>query len=184
MLVSEFMVPAEEVATCVPSDTIKTACDAMLQKKIGAVVILDDTEFHKPVGIVTKTDLVAAYQKGLTLDSPIDGIMTTNLDTVNENQSRDQAAHAFEDNKNHHAIVVNSNGKFMGIISAWDIAAEAARDDKAYPWQNLRAKDGKFHKPTGPSSPRSVEAAAERQSHIGDSFRDYIDHLDVVYFDM
>jgi CBS domain-containing protein len=181
------MVPAEEVATCVPSDTIKTACDAMLQKKIGAVVILDDdttTEFHKPVGIVTKTDLVAAYQKGMTLDSPIGEIMSTNLDTVNVNQSRDQAAHAFDNNKNHHALVINTNGKFMGIISAWDIAAEAARDDKAFPWQNLRAKDGKFHKPTM-SSPRSVDDAPQQQrvSHIGDSFRDYVDHLDLIYYD-
>jgi CBS domain-containing protein len=175
------MVPAEEVATCVPSDTIRTALDAILQKKIGAVVILDDGPFQKPLGIVTKTDLVAAYQKGLAVDSPIGEIMSTDLETVNDNQSRDQAAHAFEQNKNHHAIVVNSKGTFMGIISAWDIAAEAARDDDAYPWQNLRAKDGKFHKPTGPTSPRSVDAA--RDSHIGDSFRDYIDHLDLVYFD-
>jgi CBS domain-containing protein len=33
------MVPAEKVATCGPTDTIKQAMDTMLEKKVGSVVI-------------------------------------------------------------------------------------------------------------------------------------------------
>lgn len=52
--------------------------------------------------------------------------------TVVDTESRDQAARAFERNQNHHAVVVDKNGSFVGIISAWDIAAECVRDDQAW----------------------------------------------------
>jgi hypothetical protein len=40
MHVSGFMIPAEKVATCGPTDTIKKAMDLMLEQKISAVVVL------------------------------------------------------------------------------------------------------------------------------------------------
>jgi CBS domain-containing protein len=189
MQVRAFMVPAEKVSTCEPTDSIRKVLDMMLEKNIGAVVVLVTGTFHVPIGIVTKTDILAAYKKNLTLDHMVKEIMSKDLETVEENMSRDQAARAFEKNKNHHAIVVDSNKHFRGLISSWDIAVECAKDDRAWPW--IRSIDGKFHKPdeltelcTSPTSTvlaPTNERPIMRRSQMGDSFRAYIDNLG--YFD-
>lgn len=166
MRVSGFMIPANKVVSCESTATIKEAVDVMVEKKIGALVILQDA--NTPVGIVTKTDLVEAYQKGVTLEDKVTKVMKTDLQTVKESAPKDDAAKALEHRKNHHAIVVDANDKYVGLISAWDIAAESARDSRAWPW--IRSEDGKFHKPT-------LEETAEtprRQSHV---YLDYIDSI-------
>ena len=150
MHVSGFMVPAEKVATCGPRDTIKQAMDAMLEKKVGSVVVVLAGRrlhgaYHVPVGLVTKTDLVSAYKQGLTLDHAVKEIMSKDIQTCDINLSRDGAAALLERNKTHHAIVVDGNKHFEGLISSLDIASECAKDNKAFPWN--RSPDGRFHKP-------------------------------------
>ena len=189
MHVAGFMVPAEKVATCDPTDTIKTALDIMIEKKIGSVVVLVTGTYHVPIGIVTKSDVVKAYHDNLTLDHPVKEIMTKDLETVNMNDSRDQAAKVLEKSQHHHALVVDKNNHFQGLISSWDIASECAKDDRAWPWN--RSTDGKFHKPNEEQVVGSPTSTAEdsllnirpiqRPSHMGDSFRAYIDNLG--YFD-
>ena len=124
MHVSGFMVPADKVITVGPDDTIKKAMDLMLERKIGTVVVLVTGTYHVPIGIVTKTDLVNAYHDNLTLDHPVKEIMAKDLVTVDATMSRDQAARIMEAKKNHHALVVDKNMHFQGMISSWDITAE------------------------------------------------------------
>jgi CBS domain-containing protein len=196
MHVGGFMIPAEKVATCGPTDTVKQAMDTMLEKKGGSVVVLtggvDDGAYHMPVGILTKTDFVSAYKQGLTLDHAVTEIMTKNLQTCDINLSRDAAAALFERNKIHHVIVVDGNKNFQGLISSWDIASECAKDDKAFPWN--RSPDGRFHKPdekvnisnaaVSPSTSTAEDvrpAMMHPDQEMGGSFRAYIDNLG--YFD-
>jgi CBS domain-containing protein len=96
MRVSGFMVPAEKVVCCDPKDSIRKVMDLLLEHKIGAVVVLKD---NVPLGIVTKTDLVRAYQENLTLDHCAEEIMSTQLETCDETMDRDQAARILERNK-------------------------------------------------------------------------------------
>jgi CBS domain-containing protein len=172
MLVSAFMVPAANVATCCPADTIQTALDAMVSKKVGAMVVLHQSNYHMPVGIVTKTDFVEAYQKGIPVSTHMGTIMSHNLVTIRDTMNRDDAAKIFERGKVHHAIVLGELGEFMGLISAWDIAVECARDARAWPWN--RSVDGKFHKPNElatPISPSSVKEHSHAYLDIVDSLR-------------
>jgi CBS domain-containing protein len=165
------MIPAAKVATCLPTDTAKTALDDMVSMKIGAIIVVSPNNPNQAVGILTKTDFVEAYQKGLSLDTPIAEIMSGNLQTLKCNQSRDQAAEFFENNKNHHAVVIDDKDHFVGIVSAWDVSAECAKDGKAWPWN--RSEDGRFHKPSEtPGSPTSVRQ--RRDSH---TFLEYIDSV-------
>lgn len=196
MKVSAFMVQAKDVVTVDPLDTIRRAMDLMLEHKIGAVVVLVTGTYHVPIGIVTKTDLLKAYHDNLTLDHAVKEIMTRDLLTCSETMNRDQAAAILEKNKNHHAIVVDDNQHFKGLVTAWDITVECARDDRAWPWN--RSEDGKVHKPieTNPRQPASEDTLGTsptssmihpnshpvmRPSQMGDSFRAYIDNLG--YFD-
>jgi len=133
------------------------------------------------LGLLTKSDFVDAYQKELSLETPVKDIMSQVLACLNENTNKDDAAKFFENEHKHHAVVINNDGDFVGLISAWDIAAETAEDARAFPWN--RSEDAKFHRPdekvtfhrpdekeTTPGSPTSVK----RDSH---TFLDYIDSI-------
>lgn len=140
MRVSTFMVPFDKVVKCSESDSIEKALDLLLEKKISAVVVVAHGGI--PCGIVTKTDFVAAYRAGINVSEKVSRIMIRELDTLNEMEHRDRAAALFEKQGRHHALVVNAAGAFVGLISAWDIAAECARDGRAWPW--TRTPDGKI----------------------------------------
>jgi hypothetical protein len=94
--------------------------------------------------------------------------------------------------QNHHAVVVDKEGEFKGLISSWDITAECARDDRAWPWN--RQEGGKFHRagaapvanaelatsPTTPVDEAHITQNVQDKTHLGDSFRNYIDNLGLV----
>ena len=67
MKVANFMTPAEKTVTASPFDTIRKVMDLMLEHKVGAIVILqeqrsnDEGFFSRPLGIVTKSDILQAY---------------------------------------------------------------------------------------------------------------------------
>jgi len=142
MLVSGFMVPAEKVVMCSEGDTILEAIEGVEAHNISAVVVVDEAN-NQPVGLVTKTELVEAYRRGTPLDAKVGSIMRKEFTKVLSNVDRDSAAKAFENTKSHHAVVVDKDGKFVGLISTWDIAAECARDSRAWPW--TRTADGHVH---------------------------------------
>ena len=159
MKVAAFMIPADKAITAGPYDSIRDVMRLMVEHKIGSVVIVRNEEtrqgseiciFHRACGIITKSDILAAYKNThIGIDYPCHLIMTHHqhhLATCTPQMSRDQAAHILEQNHNHHAIVVvndDQQKRFVGILSSWDIVAECARDKRAWPWN--RTEDGKFH---------------------------------------
>lgn len=158
MKVSGFMTPVEKVVTALPEDSVHRVMDLMLENNIGAVVVVkyeykyvnDDfdkaTLFTRPLGIITKSDLLLAYHEPeVNIHHPCRVIMSDHLATCSPDMDRDEAAAILEENKNHHAVVVDEIGYFKGLISTWDITAEVARDHRAWPW--IRSPDGKFHDP-------------------------------------
>ena len=90
---------------------------------------------------------------------------------------------------------MNKYAEFVGLVSSWDITVECARDDRAWPWN--RPEEGKFHDKNEEQQPQEMMMATspttpvdeahisnirggQRKSQMGDSFRDYIDHLGLV----
>ena len=132
MLVYEFMIPAEKVIKCLPSDPIEDVLDKILAHGISAVVVAGDS--NNAIGIITKTDIARAYKQGLSLNEKAETIMSSEVKTVSKSLQRDKAASVFAEHKIHHAIVVDDDGKFVGFISAWDCAKEGALDHNAWPW--------------------------------------------------
>jgi CBS domain-containing protein len=180
MKISGFMIPQDKVATVEPSDTIKRALDAMLKSNVGSIVVLmhetdDPNELHVPVGILTKTDVARAYQKELSLETSVREIMTHDVETVRDNLSRDEAARVFREKRIHHAVVVNERGRFVGLVSSWDIASECVRDAAAWPW--IRSEDGKFHKPNYEEITQSIERGGPRTLRDSHAFLDFVDSV-------
>jgi CBS domain-containing protein len=141
MLVSGFMIPTEKVVKVTEDDAILTAIDSIIERHISAVVVVGAD--NKPVGLVTKTDLCNAYKQGIPMTEKVTSIMTKELTTILDTLNRDDAAKVFQNTKNHHAIVLDKDSNFLGLISTWDIAAECAKDARAWPW--TRTADGKIH---------------------------------------
>jgi CBS domain-containing protein len=140
MRVSAFMVPADKVIKCTEWDAVQACLKLILEHKISAVLVMGKD--GKPTGIVTKTDLVAAYSNGISLHHNVGLVMAKKLDTVLDTDTRDSAAGLFERNGHHHALVFNKEDQFVGLISAWDIVTECAKDGRAWPW--LRPEDGRI----------------------------------------
>lgn len=181
MHISAFMTPADKVVTCMPEQSLRTALDLMVGNKVGSVVVIDKDKKLRPLGIVTRTDMLEAYHKNFGADNhTLSEVMKTTITAVCDTMSKDEAAKAMETNQKHHAFVIDKDGNFVGLISTMDIALETARDARAWPW--IRQDGGKFPTttPVSPSSPRgpAEEVGAKKRS----SFIQYIDNLE--YLDM
>jgi CBS domain-containing protein len=106
-----------------PSSVLAHVRNLMLRYRIGRVVIIDDLE--RPVGIITKNDLLKAAEDPLnrrSLDSILaEEVMTRNPVTVTYNRSIREAARLML----HHNIgglpVVNDDGKLVGVITKTDV---------------------------------------------------------------
>ncbi|GKY92218.1 hypothetical protein MPSEU_000193000 [Mayamaea pseudoterrestris] len=135
MKVLAFMCPRMDAFTCRESDPVSVALNLIVREKVSAVVVLKENDTNRtPVGLVTKSDLVKAYQDQVPLSEPVQTIMNKEIAWLNMHDSRDAAAKLLEKTFKHHALVKDSNGNWVGIISSWDIAAECAKDARAWPW--------------------------------------------------
>lgn len=138
------MVPAEKLVSCTEDDPIQKAVADMTAHKISCVVVLDKANPKKAVGIVTKTDLIQAYGKEIPLTGNVGTIMTRDVKTVKGSTQRDDVAKVFEGLHFHHAVVQDdATGDCIGLVSAWDVATECAKDARAWPY--IRTEDGKIH---------------------------------------
>ena len=205
------MVPASKVVVVAPTDSVRKVMDLMFVNKIGAMVVLDrvaprnlddnnttsdDAKLPVPLGIITKSDIMKAYQNMIKLDDPCEKIMFKGeLQTCTPDTSRDRAARVLEATHNHHLIVVDhAHSEFLGLISSWDITSECAKDDRAWPF--LRSEDGKFHgtpkqqqrvkkrahQQERAASPHNAEEHPTIAHHEHDEFTTYMDDLDLLAF--
>ena len=148
MQVSKFMIPANKVVTVLPEETIQTVMVIMMTKRIGTVVVVDeDTQreatllllenenkkawLPMPLGIITKSDIMKAYQDGVPIDASCKEIMhpaSAELKTCTPNMSRNEVSKILNEIKTHHLIVVDDRqpNRFVGILSSFDIASDCA----------------------------------------------------------
>jgi len=168
MHVSAFMTPAAKVHSVTRHDSIAAALQLVVEHNISAVVVTGDYE-DEPVGILTNKDLVLAYHKNLAQHENVSVLLNNNnknnnkLDTLLDTDSRDTAAKMLHQCGRHHALVVNAQGHFVGLLSAYDVVREVARDAAAWPYP--RTDDGKVHPPTSPKKqqPTTTTTTPDKQ---------------------
>lgn len=130
--------------------------DLMLAHKVGAVVIVGNDEkklvegslelcndIPIAIGVITKSDILQAYRDRVDIDDPCHKIMgDRHLVSCAPGDDRDKVAGILEKNQTHHVIVADEkHSRFVGIVSSLDVAAECAKDNRAWPY--LRGEDGK-----------------------------------------
>lgn len=121
MLVKDIM--SDNVITVASSATVLEAEKLMSINKIGRLVV---TENDKIVGILTDGDLVVEHD----LDAKISKFMSTELITINEDATVQEAARVLTDNEIGGLPVLNDKGDVVGIVTSDDIVFGYLKDEE------------------------------------------------------
>lgn len=120
MKVSEIM--NRNLITMGPNGTVYEAAKLMKEHNIGSVVIMEGGELK---GIVTERDLITRYiamEDGRKPEEvKVSEIMTREPVTIRDNADVDEAARIMIERNVRRLIVVNYDGKVVGIVSSRDI---------------------------------------------------------------
>lgn len=103
------------VVTTGPKTSIKAALETLYKKHIGSLIITDSDQ--KCVGIFTERDVIRVVALGVNLDTPIEEVMTTNVITIGEEASLEEARRLIVEHAVRHLPVVNSQGELVGLLS-------------------------------------------------------------------
>jgi len=109
-----------EVVTIAPSASLASAVGLLVEKRIGAVLILGAD--RRVVGILSERDVVRALaERGAgALEEPVSQTMTRKVSTCNENESVFNIMERMTEGRSRHVPVVDQ-GKLVGIVSIGDV---------------------------------------------------------------
>jgi CBS domain-containing protein len=116
----------EPATTLCPNTTIRQAVAAMLERNIGAVLIVDET--GKLIGIFSERDLLkkVAGVHALYADMPVRSFMTPRPVTLSKSDTLALALHKMDGGGYRHIPVVEK-GKPIGMISVRDMLRHITR---------------------------------------------------------
>jgi len=119
--VSNVMV--SNVKTAKESQTVKFISKLMTDSEIGSVIIVQNEDQTKPVGIITEKDIVriAGSEKALTLQMPARDVMSRPVITIEANASIRDALQAMELDNIRRLPVLDREKRMVGILTDKDI---------------------------------------------------------------
>lgn len=103
------------VVTTNPETSIKAAIETLHDKHIGSLIITDSDQ--KCIGIFTERDVIRVVSQGVNLNTPIEKVMTSNVTTIGEEASLEEAKRLIAIHAIRHLPVVNSQEKLIGLLS-------------------------------------------------------------------
>jgi len=106
--------------------TVLDAAKLMLENNIGLLVIIQDQDSSRAVGVISERDIIRAIASGRTLTITVDDVCTKRVITVHGNSDVAEAAKAMNKNKIRHVVVDDGNGKPIGVVSMRDLVGERA----------------------------------------------------------
>ncbi|HAY47848.1 MULTISPECIES: CBS domain-containing protein [Thalassospira] len=114
------VVKEQSLATLNPADSVMDAVNLMTERKIGAVIIVDNQA--KLAGIFTERDLVnRVVGKGLdAANVPLSKVMTADPDTLGPNDTAMNALDLMSARRYRHLPVVDGD-KVIGMVSIRDL---------------------------------------------------------------
>jgi CBS domain-containing protein len=110
----------QQVLTARPDATLRDVVAVLAQKKIGALVVSDDSKV--PLGIISERDVIRALGAtgGGALDDPVSRHMTERVITVGMDATIDEVMEIMNKGHFRHMPVVEDS-KLAGIVSVSDI---------------------------------------------------------------
>ena len=144
-------VMSREVLTASPSETIAEASQRMNERKVGSVVVTDDT---RVVGILTERDVVNVAASGVdTTIAKVSEWMSADPDTVSPDTEISVAFQSLvEHGYRHHPVV--EDGHLVGLVSMRDAMRVAHIQPVEHPSQM--------------DAPRGLEGLIVAETEVGD----------------
>ncbi|MGH7907078.1 MAG: CBS domain-containing protein [Candidatus Binataceae bacterium] len=126
MEVKQIMV--NDVKTCRPQDSLNAAAQTMWDHACGSVPVVD--EQFRPVGFLTDRDIcMATYTQGGSLHAlRVDSAMSRQIVFCHGDDEIVDAARIMSENGVRRLLVVNVDGKLIGLLSIDDLACESRRN--------------------------------------------------------
>ena len=115
---------ATDLLTVEPDARLAEAARRMAQRGVGAVLVL---EGERLAGILTERDLLKAVAAGFTEEARVSEWMTRQPETVEPDETTDQAASLMIHGGFRHLPVVEG-GRVIGILSIRDLMRVALHD--------------------------------------------------------
>lgn len=111
----------------IPSGTtMLDAAKLMVENNMGLLVICDTRDKTKLAGVVSERDIMKAIASGKKLTAPIDEVSTKQVITVKASSEVAEAAKAMNKHRIRHVVVVDEQGKLIGVVSMRDLVGERA----------------------------------------------------------
>lgn len=103
----------------------------MLDRGIGSVVVVADDD--RLVGILTATDFVRVVAEGTSgPEASVGAVMSTDVVTVDANDSVQGVADLMLDHGFHHVPVVDDDGTVVGIVTTTDLTAYVSTGPESF----------------------------------------------------
>ncbi|WP_254863840.1 CBS domain-containing protein [Halovivax gelatinilyticus] len=120
IFVARFM--STDVYTVSPETLVEDAAGAMLERSIGSVVVVDDSNDLR--GILTSTDFVQIVAECKPKDqTPVSAYMTEDVTTATAQDTVHDIAALLTENGFHHVPIVDETEGVIGMVSTSDLAA-------------------------------------------------------------
>ncbi|WP_456455896.1 CBS domain-containing protein [Thermovibrio sp.] len=108
-----------KVVVIEPEDSVRLAAKRMQDKLVGSLVVI---EGERPVGIITDRDIaLRVVGEGRGPETPVKEVMTKDPITIREDATFFELTKAFRDAAVRRLIVVDKEGKLVGLISIDDV---------------------------------------------------------------
>ena len=125
-------VMTRDLVYCLPDETVANVAQLMKKEDIGPILIIDNDESKRLVGIVTDRDL-ALKVVGEGRDpqnTKVEDIMTVKIVTSRANDDVQKAMKAMAQYQLRRIPVVDDNDRLVGIISQADVATRVDEPKK------------------------------------------------------
>lgn len=106
--------------------TMLDAAKLMVDTNIGLLVICDAKERTNIAGVISERDIMKAIASGKKLNAAVDEVSTKRVITAKASADVAEAAKAMNKNKIRHVVVVDEQGKPIGVVSMRDLVGERA----------------------------------------------------------
>jgi CBS domain-containing protein len=120
----------KDVDTCTPEDSVARAAQIMWERDCGCVPVIASDGDRRVVGMITDRDIcMAAYTKGRALDAVrVEEAMARGLIACGAADAPSVAEARMAEAQVRRLLIIDEEGKLLGLVSLCDIAREAERE--------------------------------------------------------